>query len=778
VLRDFTTPEQFAVIRSQTVLRKLGQRNVYEIEIHRQNGEKRFLNLTATPYIDKSGQFVGAFVVIRDITEQKWIEQAEREQRTLAEALRDTANALSSSLDLEEVLELILVNVGRVVPHDAANIMITEGEWARVAKSRGYAERGMQVHMESVRFRTVETPNMQRMIQTGRPIIIPDIHNYPGWKETPVTGWIQSYAGAPIMTKDKLFGFISLDSAEPGFFNETHVEPLQAFANQAAIAIENAGLYKQAAERAQFVTQLNQITQSGLRMTCLNDLMPALAERLALLMSADGTYLTIWDEEKRLTIPAAAFGLNSEMYTQEPAQPGELTMTASVLDAARTIVVEDVFDSPYIESSVALTYPVRSVIGLPLIADEARLGAAIVGFRELHRFSAEELARGEQAAGQMALAIAKVRLLEAERQKTEELKRANKLITALSHVAARIETAREPLSVMRTLGEELHNLGIQSLVALLDQEDKRFKIRYTSLTYQALGISENDLGISTDVMRSSVEHSVYFSSLSESHQPFFMGRLLPGVVDLMLDNVAPQKRQMLCELAGVSSKTRALYLPLHSGEELIGMMAVWGDSLEEDDLPALSIFSSQVAVALENTRLYSEVRRLAITDDLTGLYNRRGIFELGQRELLRMRRVRRPLAVILLDLDGFKRINDDYGHEAGDQVIQAISSLCRSCVRAVDLAGRYGGEAGDEFVIVLPETCLPDAQFVAERMRQTMAETDILFDGGCERISASFGVAALTAELLDDHSLQDLIHIADQAMYQAKNTGKARVVVC
>jgi diguanylate cyclase (GGDEF)-like protein len=208
------------------------------------------------------------------------------------------------------------------------------------------------------------------------------------------------------------------------------------------------------------------------------------------------------------------------------------------------------------------------------------------------------------------------------------------------------------------------------------------------------------------------------------------------------------------------------------------MMAVWGDSLEEDDLPALSIFSSQVAVALENTRLYSEVRRLAITDDLTGLYNRRGIFELGQRELLRMRRVRRPLAVILLDLDGFKRINDDYGHEAGDQVIQAISSLCRSCVRAVDLAGRYGGEAGDEFVIVLPETCLPDAQFVAERMRQTMAETDILFDGGCERISASFGVAALTAELLDDHSLQDLIHIADQAMYQAKNTGKARVVVC
>ncbi|HZU85955.1 MAG TPA: diguanylate cyclase, partial [Anaerolineaceae bacterium] len=577
---------------------------------------------------------------------------------------------------------------------------------------------------------------------------------------------------------DRVFGFINLDSAEPGFFNETHVEPLQAFANQAAIAIENAGLYKQAAERAQFMTLLNQITQSGLRMTTLSEMMPALAERLALLMGADGTYLTIWDEEHRLTIPAAAYGLNSEMYTREPAQPGELTMTASVLDAAETLVVEDVFDSPFIEPSVALTYPVRSVIGLPLIADDARLGAAIVGFKELHCFTTDELARGEQAAGQMALAIAKVRLLEAESRKAAELKRANELITALSHVAARIEIVREPLSVMKTLGEELINLGLQSLVALLDQEDHRFKIRYTSLSYPQVGHTEIISGVTPDVLRASIEGSVYFSSLTDSHQAFFIGGLLPGVVDLILEKLESQMRRSLCELAGISARTRALYLPLHSGEDLIGMMTVWGELLEEDDLPALSIFSSQVAVALENTRLYSEVRRLAITDDLTGLYNRRGIYELGQRELVRMRRVRRPLSVMLLDLDGFKRINDIYGHEAGDQVIQAVSSLCRSCVRAVDLVGRYGGEAGDEFVIVLPETALPDAQQIAERLRQTMSETDILFDGGCERISASFGVASLTPDNLDTHTLQDLIHIADQAMYQAKNTGKARVVVC
>ncbi len=778
VLRDFTTPEQFAVIRSQTVLRKLGQRNVYEIEMRRPNGEKRNLNLTATPHIDKTGKFVGAFVVIRDITEQKWIEQAEQEQRTLAEALRETANALNSSLDLDEVLDLILINVGKVVPHDAANIMISDGENVRVAKSRGYEGRGMKQFLDEACFRVTETRNMARMVQTGRPIIIPDIHNYPGWVDTPVTGWIHSYAGAPIMTKDRVFGFINLDSADVGFFNETHVEPLQAFANQAAIAIGNAALYKQEAERAQFFTRLNEITQSGLRISSLDELMRVFAERLALLMNADGTYLTTWDEKNRLTIPSAAYGLNSEVYTREPAQPGELTMTASVLDAGTTLVVEDVNDSPYIEPSVAMTYPVRSVVGLPLIADEERLGAAIVGYKNPHHFSADELARGEQAAGQMALAIAKVRLLEAERQKTAELKRANELITALSHVAARIETAREPMSVMRTLGEELQNLGIQSLVALSDPEEKHYKLRYTSITYELMGVSETEMGISPDIMRTAVENSVYFTSLTESHQPFYIGRLLPGVVDLILEQISSDTRQLLCRVADISSKTRALYLPLHSGEDLIGMMAVWGDTLEQDDLPALSIFSSQVAVALENTRLYSEVRRLAITDDLTGLYNRRGIFELGQRELLRMRRVRRPLAVILLDLDGFKRINDVYGHEAGDQVIQSIGSLCRSCVRAIDLVGRYGGEAGDEFVLLLPETCLPDAQQVAERLRQTMAETDILFEGGCERISASFGVAALTADMLDEKTLQDLIHIADQAMYEAKNTGKARVVAC
>ena len=182
-------------------------------------------------------------------------EVAEREQRALSEALRDTAAALNSTLNFDEVLDRILTNVGRVVPHDAATIMLSETGIARVVRSRGYAERGLESWLQAWRFQVTRVPSLRRMMETGRPLAIPDTESYPGWGDLPEARWVRSYAGAPIWKRGRLIGFINLDSATPGFFTPIHAERLQAFSDQAAIAIENAQLYDTIRQHAEVLEQ-------------------------------------------------------------------------------------------------------------------------------------------------------------------------------------------------------------------------------------------------------------------------------------------------------------------------------------------------------------------------------------------------------------------------------------------------------------------------------------------------------------------------------------------
>ncbi len=179
-----------------------------------------------------------------EIGERQRIEQMEHEQRVLAEALRDTAAALNSTLNLDEVLDRILINVRRVVEHDQSNVMLIENKVARIVRHRGYEMLGEDIRqqMEALRFPVDETPEAIEMQATGKPVIIDDVRLRPGWRGT----WVTSYVGAPIRVGQAIIGFLDLDASTPGFFTEIDAERLQAFADQAAIAIQNARLYSQA----------------------------------------------------------------------------------------------------------------------------------------------------------------------------------------------------------------------------------------------------------------------------------------------------------------------------------------------------------------------------------------------------------------------------------------------------------------------------------------------------------------------------------------------------
>jgi diguanylate cyclase (GGDEF)-like protein len=166
--------------------------------------------------------------------------------------------------------------------------------------------------------------------------------------------------------------------------------------------------------------------------------------------------------------------------------------------------------------------------------------------------------------------------------------------------------------------------------------------------------------------------------------------------------------------------------------------------------------------------LNAELEQMALTDYLTNLYNRRYFMQRGVEEFKRANRNSQPLALLMLDIDEFKKVNDTYGHEAGDLALQQVAAALKSSLREIDILGRLGGE---EFAVLLPNTSLEGAALLAERMRQTIANTSFKTPGDVliSTITISIGVAAFTDEM---SGTDDLLRNADAAMYRAKNSGR------
>ncbi len=184
-----------------------------------------------------------------------------------------------------------------------------------------------------------------------------------------------------------------------------------------------------------------------------------------------------------------------------------------------------------------------------------------------------------------------------------------------------------------------------------------------------------------------------------------------------------------------------------------------------------TLYTAIVRDISERLRVENELRRLATTDSLTGLTNRRQFLSLAENELARLHRYGRPMAVLMMDVDHFKAINDTHGHAAGDQALVTLAETCRAELRDTDHLGRLGGE---EFAIVLTETPLPQAVEVAERLRQRLGSVFVRRPGGGSfRFTVSIG---LTDARSSDRSIERALARADHALYQAKHSGRNRVI--
>jgi diguanylate cyclase (GGDEF)-like protein len=373
-------------------------------------------------------------------------------------------------------------------------------------------------------------------------------------------------------------------------------------------------------------------------------------------------------------------------------------------------------------------------------------------------------------AGQLATAIEQLRAAQAERRWLDQLAHSNGLISALAHITTHIEKALSQEEIIETLSKELNKINLTCIMAAYDINRRSFTINYTSMQPEVLEQMENGLGFPL------IEHIFSLEKLNSTLK--IDDTLHPAVVtdpEAEIQLLFTQQREKgvseILQGMGIWPETEPLRLPLMFEENLLGILWIWGKDITKADLPIMSIFAKQIGISLEHARLFQEVQSLALTDPLIGVQNRRSLFELGRIEFSRAQRMKRPFCCMMLDLDHFKQINDNYGHPTGDQVIQEFAMRCKNTAREVDLIGRYGGE---ELVILMPETDSDTAMHVAERLRASVEETPMKVSGQEFNVTVSIGVSRKDENTLE---LETLIARADQAMYIAKHKGRNIVAI-
>jgi two-component system, cell cycle response regulator len=214
-------------------------------------------------------------------------------------------------------------------------------------------------------------------------------------------------------------------------------------------------------------------------------------------------------------------------------------------------------------------------------------------------------------------------------------------------------------------------------------------------------------------------------------------------------------------------------LPLVAADRVLGTLVAGTrarSGLGEDALRMLEVLAIQAAQAVLRAQLFEQTERLATTDGLTSLANRRTFQSRAEQALAQAKRYGRACAVLVTDIDHFKAVNDTYGHPAGDVVLRGVAQMLREQARDTDVVARYGGE---EFAVVMPETDLRGAQVIAERLREAVAARVFPTELGPVRVTLSIGIASSPEDGTD---MEVLVQLADQCLYQAKRQGRNRVV--
>jgi PAS domain S-box-containing protein len=524
---------------------------------------------------------------------------AEHDQRTLAQALSDTAAAVNSTLNFGEVLDRILANVGQVLPHDAANIMLIEEGRVRIVGSRGYVERGLGQWIRELNYPLEKLPSLQQINRTGQPVVLPDIRRYPDWAIGREQAWIQSFASAPIRQEGAVIGFLNLYSETPGFFVPAQARRLQAFADQVSIAMQNARLYAAAQDdalklqaQAERLALINRVASQLAQTLDLHQIYDIVLRESQRALNADYGGLAIFEDDE----------IGRLVSDTHPATSAEtdvlipLRNNRSIEYIERThkpLVSEDVQRDPLFEPTWELLKQrgTASLIIVPLVVEGRVIGTLGLDSTTVRPFTSAEMELVETIASQASLAISKAQLFAAEREQRT-------LAEALRDTAAAVNRTLDLEQVMDSL---LGNVGRvaphEAAFILLIEGDYA---RVARFYYPAL-----------DDMAAFAQSPAIREGLNIHSTPNIRRMLETGGIEVISDTQLYPEWKEISPTEWIRSQIAA---PIRQADTIIGFLVL--ASREPGFYAAahaarLHVFADQASVAIQNARLYHAVQHHA-----------------------------------------------------------------------------------------------------------------------------------------------------------------------
>jgi diguanylate cyclase (GGDEF)-like protein len=714
------------------------------------NGQREFYNVTVSPIRNELGQLQGRVALIYDTSREHELLEAQHRRNAQLTALQSVSQIVASSLDLNEIFNTVVKVLNTTFGFRYVSIYLLSDDTLQLGAHVGYPEE--MIYYEIPVGRGV----IGRAARTRQAQWIPDVTGDPDFLRA--TYEVGSEICVPLLKEQSVLGTLNIESPPEFPLTEADLQLLNTFAGQVAVAIDNANLFKAEREQRQLAEALREMGNALSESLNLESVLSRLLDELQPVVAYDRASVLLVDEGRQRARITHLRSLEPEM----PASGKKTLVLEFQIESAynlrtmfktgKPLVIPDTSTAPGWTNDPS-TSDFHSWAGAPILRH-----AEVIGFLSLDKHEADfyHPEHGVILAaftGQAAIAIENASIF-TEMQKGVEKERL--LVAAVNDFTAGLDTEAVLQAIVRHMIKALKVDGCavsrwdqvrDCLVTLLDYDiDPNIPPAPPGTTYN-LG----DYPVTQAVI--------------DDRQPAFI-----NLDDQQVDSAeASMMRKYQNEAL--------LMLPLIVGreKEVYGMVELFrkerGFPFTQADLELAQSFVAQAAIAIENARLYAETQHRAVIDELTGLYNRRGLFELGKHELERSIRFNHPLVALFLDIDHFKVFNDTYSYAVGDQVLRLFSNCLRLNLREFDLVGRYGGE---EFVVFLPEADLDAATEVAERVRSSVEALQVPTDQGNTSITVSIGVCPKTPLLLD---LDALIDRAGQAVHLSKQQGRNRVVV-
>lgn len=454
----------------ETGIQALLKEGRLSIEVQEQNQD---ISVRANLIHDEKDQPVQMVLSLEDITHQRNYErqlltqnailnQSERSQRELSEALARAAAALNSSLDLDNVLDRILEQTLRVAECRSANIMLCQDEMAVLARRMGYENtKEPQPRLADIRF-PLSLPTFHSMMTSSLPIFIGDTHQDPHWTPMPGTERIRSYAGAPLKVGDQVIGFLNIDSDQPNFFPENVVQRLQAFAANAAVAIQNARLYQESRQQAKELNALVEAASAVSSSLDVGQVLQSIAGEMVHLLKVDTCAISNYNPLNNtitllINYPSNIFDLDLDLYL--PINLLEYPLIREVLDKSRPVQLQ--LEDTALETAeqkLMVKNKAKSLLMFPLIAQEQTIGLAELLSRDEKRiFSQREIDLAQTLGFQGATAIQNARLFQRTRRHTTELEervldRTSELRAAMERIEGILASVPDAVFVLDETG--------------------------------------------------------------------------------------------------------------------------------------------------------------------------------------------------------------------------------------------------------------------------------------------------------------------------------------